>query len=135
MTVDIAALRALDAAAESPSPWSVDDDDARSDVPVVCIVSKTEMIAERVWHRDAALIVAMRNALPGLLDEIEAYRELGPIAAGPNVMDGAAGPVCGCGSPSVDESGWCGREHLDTEIESLRAWCQWLARTTGGPSL
>lgn len=55
-----------------------------------------------------------------VLDELEAYRALGPIAAGPSVMDGAGGPVCGCGAPSVDESGWCGRAHLDAELERLR---------------
>jgi len=29
----------------------------------------------------------------------------------PNVMDGPAGPVCACGSPSRHESGWCGEDH------------------------
>lgn len=128
MSADIVILRALDAAA-TQGPWAHHEEQPKAFVaesaPHLSLLGLDIDDTAVVWHKaDAALIVAMRNELPGILDELEAYRALGPIAAGPNVMDGAGGPVCGCGAPSVDESGWCGREHLDAELESLRAWCK-----------
>lgn len=65
MTIDRDHLRALDAAA-TPGPWETDDRDrnirpAGPELP----------LAYDVRANDAALIVAARNALPALLDEID----------------------------------------------------------------
>lgn len=69
-------LRALEANA-SPGPWTGDGS------KVTALIPEGEPHAGAVWpvcseiyNEDAALIAEMRNALPRLLDEVEAAREV-----------------------------------------------------------
>ena len=64
MTVDRTELRRLLEAA-TPGPWEGDPEEVDSDGGVVWAVSP----------EDFALIVAMRNALPVLLDRLDTYQE------------------------------------------------------------
>lgn len=88
--VDVAKLRELEKAA-TPGPWTADGDaqwcdedgyygDEWIDMPrqARTYIQHSRMSGEaRVHARDnAALIVEARNALPALLDEIEALRAL-----------------------------------------------------------
>lgn len=67
--LDITALRRLIAAA-SPGPWETGDDGlvwTTEPIPGDPVSGSTEV-------EDARLIAAARNALPGLLDEVERLR-------------------------------------------------------------
>src|SRR5690606_27178297 len=57
----IAELRRLDAEA-TPGPWEFDDEDE---------ITIRQPEPRAAWKKDAALIVAMRNALPELLKAVE----------------------------------------------------------------
>jgi chromosome segregation ATPase len=65
MTIDTKELRRLLERA-TPGPWYEDGDEIRSD---------SEMGRMPYVPTNRALIVAMRNALPGLLDEVERLRD------------------------------------------------------------
>jgi len=76
---DLAALRALDAAA-TPGPWHVEypgDLDAKSAI-IECVRWKGYLNPARFDddHATAEFIAAMRNALPALLDATEGYQRL-----------------------------------------------------------
>lgn len=78
--IDVSALRALLAAA-TPGPWTEDDGSlyGPNDGAVAHIARHasmhTVMATGEDWsHADAALIAAAVNALPALLDELEALR-------------------------------------------------------------
>lgn len=77
----------------SPRPWSVSRS-SRTDDKYAGIVDRDgHEVApiDGLWIEDAALIVAAVNALPGLLDELEALRRV--AEAGLAIMV-AAGPYC-----------------------------------------
>lgn len=78
--IDVAKLRALLAAA-TPGPWTEDDGSlyGPNDGAVAHIARHASMhtvlaTGEDWKHADAALIAAAVNALPGLLDQLEALR-------------------------------------------------------------
>lgn len=75
MTIDIAKLRELEKSA-TPGPWQVgEENESRAEIfarRVIATVHRDRFGAPR--PDDASLIVAARNALPALLDELEAAR-------------------------------------------------------------
>lgn len=73
-------LRGL-AAKATPGPWDADFNDgeygwqpriAATDGRLLCVVGNAETERQDQWEADAALIVAMCNALPSLLDRATA---------------------------------------------------------------
>lgn len=85
MTVDIEAFRALEAKA-TPGPWvraseqehddpSPEDSDAEIVSVVHGLIAHMECDGIDEWSGNVALIVAMRNALPELLEEVERLRD------------------------------------------------------------
>lgn len=82
VSTNINALRALHSAATAgpwrlgiDEPWTIHAPDAG------IVVGRTTLRVEQHDHKNAEFIVAIRNALPGLLDELSRLRELRNAAA------------------------------------------------------
>jgi hypothetical protein len=114
----LARLRALHAAA-SPAPWdSIDDVNAEMVTRGLDEDGAFVYVADVWGKRDTALIVAMRNALPALFDEVERLR-----ARLHHECDGCPG----CGSNDCPDA----LDVAEAEVAKLRASLT-TARPLGG---
>jgi hypothetical protein len=73
-------LRALDAAA-TPGPWRPEQSSDRMTVFLRAADSQGSIPVSGLWPEDAALIAATRNALPYLLDVVDAARAINDALA------------------------------------------------------